>query len=250
MARRIVSLASLLVLAVGGIFGMNWWEQHSPDAAHRDALAEKERRIAEEKQRADAERLRADTERQRAETFNQLIKRLTTSKRVAQVVVTEQKPVNGKPTTTLLFNELSRSGQPIDRPAIQVEGTGVHIDGFIIQFDDKSVADNDPLRGHSVILFNRVFGHHQSVQSAYSLDTPGDRPQFYDGADPKLAAMERELWADFWKLAENPAHAAKNKVKLAWGGSVYTDNLKVGQVYDLSLDPQGGLRMSLRMPGQ
>jgi hypothetical protein len=164
-------------------------------------------------------------------------------------VVVDQKKVDDERTeTTLQFTEYARDGKTLLRNAREftINGVGAHIDAYVIQFDGKYVEENDSLRGHSVALFKRVFGDNQSPNQAFSLDTPGEVPEVYqgEGVDAKLAPLEKELWKDFWRLADDKAYRDKMGVKLAYGSGAFREEMKKGFVYTLTLDPQGGLRMA------
>lgn len=248
MARSIVTLASLLTMVIGGWFGLAWWEKNSAESQYRDQMRQA---VADERRQKEIVQAQLADEQKRSEMLRKLVGKLTSSRRVAQLVVAGQEQVDGRLMTKFYFHELGRDGKTMLSPkVISVEGTGVHVDGYVIQFPDDFVAKDDPKRGHSIILFHRIFGHQSGVDGAHTLDSPGQTPDFYKNVDPELAEYEQTLWKDFWRLAEDAAYREKLNVKLAYGGSVYTDQLKPGQVYDLTLDPQGGLKMVLRLPGQ
>ena len=83
---------------------------------------------------------------------------------------------------------------------------------MVIKFDRDFVDENDPLRGHSIALFTKIYGDKQRPRRRETIDAPGKIPDVYRGADPRRREFEQELWNNFWKLAEDPrvppAHTA------------------------------------------
>src|SRR5439155_3330147 len=139
--------------------------------------------------------------------LQQVVSRLSSEKRVADVLVSRQeKNANGVLETTLLFVEYDRAGQPLPAKSFVIEGDTAHIDAMVIKFEHDYVAKNDPLRGHSIALFTRIYGDHQSPADAAIIDTPGKIPEVYRGASPQISEFEMKLWNDFWKLYEDEAY--------------------------------------------
>lgn len=229
MARNLIRSAVLVVTLVAGWFGIQVYEKQS----HEGQLAKKDEQIRQEQLKNEA--------------LRGVVKRLQTDKRIARIIVTDQKEENGTTWTTLMFGEYARDGSSYlegsDR-RFQVEGKGAHIDAYVIEFDGQYVEKNEPLRGHSIALFKRIFGDRQSPQSGYTIDSPGDVPEVYKGDDPRLAEMEKKLWADFWKLADDAEYRKQWGVKLAYGSSSFREEFKKGYIYTLMLSPTGGLKMS------
>ena len=87
------------------------------------------------------------------------MQRLEAEKRVAEVLVTDQKQgEDGVLRTTLLFVEYAKDGSTLPPRSYIIEGKSAHLDAMVIKFDHDYVARNDPLRGHSIALFCRLFG--------------------------------------------------------------------------------------------
>ena|SRR4051812_15457944 len=234
MARNVTRVVFLALAVFAGLFGYNFYEGNTREAKLQQELL--------------AERQRADALAQKNEALKVVVKRLQTQKRVAKIYVVDQKKTDdGRTETTLLFTEYARDGKTLlpNAREITIDGVGAHLDAYVIQFDGKYVEENDPLRGHSVALFKRVFGDNQPPNQAFNLDTPGDIPEAYraSGVDPKLAPLEKELWKDFWRLADDKAYRDSMGVKLAYGSGAFREVMKKHQTYTLTLDPQGGLRM-------
>jgi hypothetical protein len=229
MARNLIRSAVLLVTIMAGFIGVSFYEKNSHDAQ----LAKKDEIIK-------AEQLKN-------ELLKGVVKRLQTDKRVARIIVTDQKTENGQTWTTLLFGEYARDGSSYLENAekmFTIEGKGAHIDAYVIEFEGKFVEENEALRGHSIALFKRIFGDKQTPEGGFVIDSPGEIPDVYKGSDPKLADMEKSLWKDFWRLADDAEYRKQWGVKLAYGSGGFREEFKKGYVYTMMLSPTGGLKLT------
>jgi len=172
--------------------------------------------------------------------LQQVVQRLSDEKRVADVLVTDQKVVNGVPHTTLLLVEYDKSGQPLPAKSFEVMGTQAHVDALVIKFDRHFVGEGDPLRGHSVALFQRIYGDHENPAGAQRIDEPGKIPLVYRGADPRVSEFEQELWRDFWRLADDEQYRKSMGVRVAQGDGVWRP-FEPGKLYTITLQTDGGL---------
>src|SRR5215207_5677360 len=126
----------------------------------------------------------------KTQMLEQVVQRLGDEKRVAELLVTEQRTdTGGNLQTTLLFVEYTRGGESLPPKVFTIEGKLAHVDAMVIKFDQHFVAEGDPLRGHSIALFTKIYGDKQSPASAMNIDEPGQVPQIYNDADPKLASF-------------------------------------------------------------
>jgi hypothetical protein len=245
MANVFSRLIVVGLLVIGGLFSYKLIRDGSPESQYN---AQIQAELAAQKQKNEQLQKEKEALQVKNEALAALAKRLQTDKRVARLVVMNQETdSDGKLQTSLLFTEYARDGKTLLKPhEFVVEGKGVHIDAYVIQFEGKYVEANDPLKGHSVAMFHSIFGDKQMPENAFILDSPGEEPEVYkgEGIDPRLAGAEKELWKDFWKLATTPEYRQKFGVKLAYGSSSFHQDLKKGTVYTLTLDPQGGLKMS------
>lgn len=195
MGRRLISLATrlsliVLLLAASGVGGA--WLLYRYQRSEYEAFLEQEN-----------ERLR-----ERAEILEQMVARLSRSRRLAQIVVTNQQTLNsgepgresassrasqpGEPTpsfsfedesarmeTSLLIVELDENEEPLRRWHLTIPGRVAFFDGLVVKFDFESVAEGHPLRGQSIALLRRVYSEYMSPQNGYLLDQPGDIPAGY-----------------------------------------------------------------------
>src|SRR5947207_993082 len=136
----------------------------------------------------------------------QIVGRLEGERRVADVIVKSRDIINNIPQTTLLLVEYDRNGNALPAKTFTIAGTSAHIDAMVIKFDHDFVAQNDPLRGHSIALFTKIYGDHQSPAEAVHIDEPGGIPEIYRSADPRVTEFETDLWKNFWKLYDDETY--------------------------------------------
>jgi len=184
-----------------------------------------------------------ERERERTAELRQIVHRLEAERRVADVIVTDRQTIDGALRTTLLFVEYARDGTPLPAKRFVIEGNTAHIDAMVVKFDGKFVEENDPLRGHSVALFTRLYGEKQPPQQAWPIDEPGKIPDVYRGADPRVGPFEQDLWQNFWRLADEPAYRVKLGVRVAQGEGVWRP-FEPNKLYTITLESNGGLNIT------
>ena len=175
-----------------------------------------------------------------------VVGRLTTEKRVAQMMVSGREQDGATVKTTLLFVEYARDGSSLPPRHLVVEGPVVHLDAMVIKFEHGFVAEDDALRGHSIALFCRIYGNHQTPESGAAIDTPGKIPDVYrsaSGEDAAQANFEKELWGNFWRLADDKQYQAAKGVRVANGQGVWGP-LETGKLYTVTLESDGWLNLS------
>jgi hypothetical protein len=175
--------------------------------------------------------------------LQQVVGRLTSERRVAEVVVTDQKTIDGVTRTTLLFVEYGRDGKPLPAKSFTIDGDTLHIDAQVIRFDEHFIAEGDPLRGHSIALFTRIYGNQQKPDDGARVDEPGTVPAIYRAADPRISEFEMELWKSFWRLADDSAYRKERGVSVADGDGTWRP-IAPGNVYTLTLQSNGGVSIT------
>lgn len=216
MFRVLLRLGTALSLAVIATVLVFWWRQASAT----------ERQVA--------------VLRQQKQELEQVVTRLSTEARVADVIVTDQKTENDRTKTQLLFVEYDRAGKPMEPREFWVAGKQVHVDAEVIEFEQDYVMKGDPLRGHAVALFTRLYGDQQAPETASPIDTPGDIPKFYRNGDTPASAFEAGLWKQFWQLESDAALQQKSGVKVAVGKGVWGP-FEPGKLYTITLGADGNL---------
>src|SRR5438876_454701 len=111
MLRATLKLGGMLLLILGGTAGLYWYSAHDRTQQQlRDALLQNQQ-------------------------LQQIIGRISDEKRVADVLVTDQKIVNGVPQTTLLFVETARDGSTLPPKSFTIKGRMIHVSAMVIRFD-------------------------------------------------------------------------------------------------------------------
>jgi len=218
MLGTLTRLATLAALVAGGAAVLFVYQDHT---------GERSRRI-------EAER--------KTEQLKQVVQRLTADRRVADLIVTDQSNFGGATKTTLLFVEYARDGSALPAKRFTIDGIVAYVDAMVIKFDGKFVQDNDPLRGRSIALFTRLFAENQPPEKGYRIDEPGRIPEVYRGADPYVMDFERDLWANFWKLADDESYRKAMGVRVAQGEAVST-KFQPDRLYTVTLESDGGLNI-------
>ena len=219
MFRTLVKIVMLTVLVVGGAVGIYVYQDRTSDARKIEKLEEERHEL------------------------QQIVRRLSDERRVAEVLVTDQTEIDGVLHTTLLFVEYAKDGSSLPPKSFTIEGKTAHIDALVIKFERDFLKQDDPLRGHSIALFTKLYGDQQSPASAETIDAPGKIPDIYRGADPVVSAFETELWNDFWKLYDDENYRKSQGVR-ALGGHGVWGPFKPDRLYTLTIENDGGLNMT------
>ena len=218
-----------LVLVAAGAGGVYLTDQMvlAPSRALQRQLAEREAEI------------RVLTERNQA--LEAAVRLLRHTERRARLVVLEQAPgPEGHLRTRVRFTELDPQGDPIGEPReVLLEGDEIYVDALVIKFDDTSVIAGDALKGKALLLFRRIFTDRRRPADGEVLDREGQMPQSY-AAERAPTAFERELWARFWELANDPEEAKRRGVRALHGEAVST-RLRKDRVYTITLRSTGEL---------
>lgn len=228
MLRALTRISVVLCLLT--VSGLGYWQYR--------------RHTAEQRQIAELTRQKQELELQKVQ-LQQVVTRLTAERRVAEIVVTDQRvdPSDGvTPLTTLLFVEYARDGTTLPPRTFTVRGAQVHVDGLVVEFDGDFVQQGDPLKGHSIILFEKIYGSAERPDVAARIDSPGRIPDLYRDVRPEVSGFEQSLWASFWRLAEDEAFRKEKGVRVANGKSIYGPFAK-DRLYTVTLDASG--KMSL-----
>jgi hypothetical protein len=183
-----------------------------------------------------------EREQQRTTELKQIVTRLTSERRVADVIVTSQTIVAGQLTTSIVFVEYGPGGEALPARRFTIPGKMVHLEGLVIKFDGRFVAENDPLRGHSIALFTRLFSDAQAPLNAFPIDQPGVAPSVYCQPGKPVSEFEAELWKNFWRLADDADYRTKMGVRVAQGEGVWRP-FEPGMLYTIALESNGGLNI-------
>lgn len=231
---RIFRIAVLIAVVGGGSYA--WYRYNNRDTPEKQLQA-RIRQLEEEKQRLEAQK----------KHLQEFVKRLTSERRVAQILVKKQvKSGDEIDSTYLMFQEFNRKGEPMLPRFLQpIRGNVIHVDALVIRFDKGFIENDDPLRGHSIVLFYRIYGDKQPPAEGQRLDMPGTAPAFYcdESLSPEAQAFETELWKNFWQLAEDAKYRKEKGVELAQGEGPW---FHFYEGYRYTLTVQGGGGLSIR----
>jgi hypothetical protein len=228
MLRHLTKFILLSGLVLGGSVALWQYEKKWSEQAKQE---QRIRRLEEEKQQ-----------------LQRFVARLTSEKRVAEIVVTDQAKTGDQiESTTLLFVEYDREGKQLPPQFFTIKGNVAHIDALVIKFEKDFVRSEDPLRGHSLVLFYRLYGDYQTPADGYRIDQPGAIPEIYqdETATTAAQAFEQELWKNFWKLADDVKYRQEKGVSVAMGEGPWT-YFYPDKVYQLTLAAAGGLSINSR----
>ncbi len=176
---------------------------------------------------------------ERLRLANRLLK-VDTRLAILDVLRQEGSPTEQNLRTTVVFQEVDSTGRPIaPRHQFTIDGDVLYIDAWVAKFQDQFVELGDEFRGGSICLFRRLFGENQKPSEGLVLDLEGDSPGAYrEGRE--VSEFEREIWANFWKLANDPAQAEKRGLRAVHGEAVYM-KLVPGTRYRIQLRSSDGL---------
>jgi hypothetical protein len=219
MVRTVLKLVLLAVMVLVGTVGLYQYEKRS--SVH----------------------VQLDEQKRKTKELEEVVTRLQTERRVADVIVTDQKEVNGVLQTTLLFVEYAKDGSTLPAKRFTFDGKYAHIDAMVVKFDGQYIQSRDPLRGQSIALFTRLFGDRQTPEGAFRIDDPSQIPAIYHGVDPRVSEFEQDLWKDFWKLADDRTYRESVGVRIAQGEGVWSP-FELGKLYTITLEIDGGLNIT------
>lgn len=176
---------------------------------------------------------------------------LKVDRRIAHLRVLDQTtdPESGELTTKISFVEVNEEGYPIGPERVfDIKGDMVYIDHWVVKFADEYVEQADLDRSTSICLFRRIFGEFQEPSQGYTIDEVGSRPLAY-GRGGVMSDFERQIWEDFWNIANDPERAKELGIRAAHGEAVSIKAEK-GKRYQVQLRASGGLSITPLQDGQ
>lgn len=177
---------------------------------------------------------------EKTQQLRAVVDRLTTDKRVADLFVLDQQTNAGHSKTDVLFVEYNRKGEAMPARLFTIEGEAAHVEAMVIEFNRDLVVANDPLKGHSIALFTRIFGDDQAPSTGPRIDVPGSVPLFYRDVDSHVVEFEQKLWQQFWQFESDKTLREASGVRVATGKGVWGP-LEKGYRYTITLEPTGNL---------
>jgi len=175
---------------------------------------------------------------ERQATAMRLLKR---DQRKAIIAVLDQTGEGDDLKTTIRWVELDENDQPIDERTFDLKGDIVKVDAWVVKFDDQYIEEADLIRGTSICLFRRIHGEFAQRDEVHVLDEVGSLPRVYRRGK-RVSDFERDIWDDFWEIANDPDRAEEMGIRAAHGEVVY-NKVRPGKKYKLELRASGGLTM-------
>lgn len=175
---------------------------------------------------------------QKLETANLFLKKTRRLAVISDIVKTKEKG-SDVVKTSFSFTEIDMADNPIGEKRIfSIDGEKLYIDTYIIKFEDEYVEQGDPLKGTALCMFDRLFGEKQKPEDGVRIDTVGETPKPYKLDSPDSSDFEKELWKNFWRLAQDPKYAKKMGVRAAHGQAP-SMQLQEGATYKLEMRNTG-----------
>lgn len=143
-------------------------------------------------------------------------------------------------STDVRFIELDEDGRELGRHDYTVPGDVVFVDAWTARFPKSAVAEGNPLRDRTIVLFRRIYSEQLPPAQGFAIDTPGGIPCGYAGSD--RMRLEQAVWQGFWKIASDPEAAKRNGVAVAQGEAVYKP-VRQGEAYEVFIDAAAGLTL-------
>ena len=245
--RTLMALVVLGAISLAGYFGYDAYTSKEQAAKELDATRIKLRDAETQVKQRDEQiaKLNQDVADLKVE-IEKLHTRLALLKvdhRVAKLRVVDQGTQEGGKLTSLVeFVELNDEGQPIGQPRqFELPGDTVYVDYLVVKFDDKYVEEKDLDRSTSLCLFSRIFGDQQKPIDGFSLDVAGSRPHGYERGG-QMTDFEKEIWDDFWSIANDEAKAQEKGIRAAHGQAI-SMKVQKGKTYRIQLRASDGLSM-------
>lgn len=175
--------------------------------------------------------------------LKQIITRLETDSRAAQVLVTgvNYSEAEQKTYTTIKFLEYDSRGKPLEPRYFTFPGNIIQFQSLVIRFDDIHIRQGDRLKGKSVYLFWKIFMLDGKNTQEFDIAKINEVPRGYKleaGENP----VETRFWATFWEYALDPRAAKLEGIKNAQieaPGTMFVP----GILYTIRIEHDGGLRI-------
>ena len=266
LVRTILALVVVGATGIGGLFAYRTYNEGDEAQAQLE-VAEKELADVREELQSKSEQLDSKLKElgektkkiaeqseeivslnETIEEKNELIEKqaiamrlLKKDQRKAVITVLKQTGEGDDMITTIRWVELGDDNQPIDERTFHLKGDIVKIDAWVVKFDDKYIEEADLIRGTSICLFRRIHSEFAQREEVHVLDEVDALPSIYRRGE-EVSDFEREIWDDFWTIANDPDRAEELGIRAAHGEVVY-NKVKPGKKYKLELRASGGLSM-------
>ena len=213
--------------------------------AKQDLLDQQKLQLQERDTTIAAQEVALREKEERIQKLDMSLRLLKVNHRVGWLTVLEQDvdPTTSRLYTVGQFVEVNDQGQPISAPKeFRINGDVVYIDNWVVKFDDKYVEHAESDRSTSLVLFRRIFGEDQTPNEGFPIDTVGARPKAY-GSDNRVSDFEKQIWDEFWTIANDEAKAKELGIRAAHGEAP-SMKLQKGKSYRVLLRASDGLSIT------
>lgn len=245
-------MRTLLMLVVAAVIGWSGWIGYTqfilPAQQSREALAQIEvlkSELAEAQTQLQTQRQALAQAQQDNERLQTALKLLKINRRLAQITVLEQGHTDeDEPYMVVSFVEVNDVGQAIG-PAMpfRLRGERLYLDCWIVKFEDRYIEQADVLRGASLCIFKGLWGELDGPMGGHSLDaltqTTQSPPGIYRHA-ADVTAFERQIWHDFWSVANDRRRQREMGIRANHGEAPYV-LVEPGMTYHVELRASGGV---------
>ncbi|MDD5070194.1 MAG: hypothetical protein PHV17_05640 [Candidatus Omnitrophica bacterium] len=193
-----------------------------------------------------AQGLKRYFELNRVRVLTEIVKRLESESKIAEVIVTKSNynPLTKQTETTIKLLEYDYLGRPLSPKYFSFPGNLIQFQSLVVRFDDVFVRKKDILRGKSIHLLWKVFYLSKESTIEYEIAKINEIPAgFKIGQDRN--PFELQIWTEFWRYALNAKFSPKAGIKNAQieaPGTVFVP----GFLYTIKIEHDGGLRIDAR----
>lgn len=237
-------LALVLVggVGAGGYYGYNLY--------HEKEVSAQNLKIAEEKVKEQSAKIEEQqhTIREKEIKISKLaaaMRALKVNRRVATIDVIDQKTdeATGEIRTHISFQEFTEDNHEIDKPRqFILPGELVYVDYRLVKFEDQYVEEADIDKGATLFLFDRIFTDKLAPEKGFTLDNVGERPKAY-ATGGKMSAFEREIWENFWTLANDEKKSKEFGIRSVHG-QANSFPAKKGKRYTINVRASDGMSVT------
>ena len=143
------------------------------------------------------------------------------------------------------FTEITPDGIPISSPRkFRLKGTILNIDTLVVKFEDKFVEQGDELRGSSLCMFKGLWGDLDEKDERAVLDDANSGVETAYGKLGSQTELEKQIWNEFWSIANDPKLQQKMGIRANHGQVNYTQ-VEKGMVYEVNLRASDGLTIKV-----
>ncbi len=232
-------IRTMLVLAFIGIVGWLGWLGY--DRYVKPGLEAE--RIREEMAALQVRFEAQGKELEKAKIANKLLK--IDHRKAVVDVLEEGVDESGNPWFDVRFVEVTPEGVPISEGRrFRLKGKILYVDAWVVKFEDKYIESSDALRGSSLCVFKGIWGDLDERDEHHPLDDVESGVDTAYGPLNSRSELEKQIWDDFWTIANNPQRRDEMGIRANHGTINYL-KVEPGMTYELNLRASDGLTIKV-----